>query len=249
MRSASKNTAKKEARRQGWNWLEVLAFLAFLIWSAAGLYFTVQRITPAEIERWKISPDLRHFVLLCLQNGDPVLILLAFINTHLHAARQWAAGAARAWCVIVLICAYGIECFGTKTTFPFGAYHYTGNFGPMLWIVPLTIPMAWHIVLTNALFVVRAVLPHVTQLTEALLAGIICTAYDFVLEPFATTRKHYWEWATGSVPLINYVAWFILSALLIRLFAPTLSTPHRLYPRPWLILGLTVAIFIAGELK
>jgi uncharacterized membrane protein len=249
MKSAARSTGKGIVKKNPWTALDWLAFLALLIWSGAGLFFTLHHVTPTVTATWHIAAWLRQFINGCLEYGDVTLIILAFINTHLHAARQWASGAARAWCVIILLGAYGIECFGTMTTFPFGEYHYTGKFGPMIWMVPMTIPLAWHIVLTNAVFLVRIVLPHATQLVEALLAGILCTAYDFVLEPFATTQKHYWTWAGGAVPALNYIAWFVLSALLIRYFAPTLSTPYRLDPRPWLILGLTVAIFVVAEIK
>ena len=82
---------------------------------------------------------------------------------------------------------------------------------------------------------------------EAGLVGFACTLYDMVLEPFATTIKHYWVWTAGEVPPINYASWFILSALLAGLFAPTISTRYRFDPRPLLILLLTVLIFVAGE--
>ena len=230
----------------GWTFLEYLALAAFVFWSAAGLAFTTGRISLATLAQWNVPGSLTPFINLCLQYGDSILILLAFINTHLHATRQWTSGVARRWAAIVLICAFVIETFGAKTGIPFGQYHYTDNFGPVLGLVPLTIPLAWHVVVTNALFLVRAVTPHLSRLVEAAVAGAICTAYDFVLEPFATVTKHYWVWADGAVPPINYLAWFILSALLIRLFAPTLSTRRRFDPRPVLILGLTIAIFVAG---
>ena len=230
-----------------WNFVDYLALAAFLIWSVAGLTFEIQHITPDTIAHWQISDFLRRFVGGCLHYGDEILILLAFINTHLHAARQWTAGVARKWAVIILLCSYAIEAIGTKTGLPFGEYAYTENFGPMLWLVPLTIPFAWHIVVTNALFIVRAILPHVSELVEALLVGVICTVYDFILEPFATTVRHYWNWSGGTIPHLNYVAWFVLSAALAYLFAPTLSTTYRRDPRPFLILLLTVVIFIAGK--
>jgi uncharacterized membrane protein len=103
------------------------------------------------------------------------------------------------------------------------------------------------VVVTNALFVVRAVAPYVSRLAETALVGLLSTLYDFILEPFATTVKHYWVWADGTIPPINYAAWFVLSGLLVRLFAPTLSSRFRLDPRPALILGLMIAIFIAGK--
>ena len=230
-----------------WHRVEKIAFGAFLFWSAAGLVFTLLRITPDSVARWPVPGWLAGFVDLCLETGDPILILLAFINTHLHAARQWSAGVARRWGVIVLICAFGIETCGTITSLPFGDYRYTDRFGPMLGVVPLTIPLAWHVVVTNALFVFRAATPHVSPLAEAVLAALLCTLYDFILEPFATTVKHYWNWSDGSVPPLNYAAWFVLSALLVRFFAPSVSSRYRLDLRPALILGITIAIFLAGE--
>jgi uncharacterized membrane protein len=232
----------------GWTLLEKIALAAFIIWSAAGLAFTTGRISPATIAQWNLPAGLGPFIVLCLQNGDPILILLAFINTHLHATRQWTSGIARRWALLIVGCSFAIETFGARTGIPFGQYHYTDNFGPVLGLVPITIPLAWHVVVTNALFLVRAVAPHLSRLVEAALAGLICTAYDFILEPFATVTKNYWVWTEGSVPPINYVAWFVLSALLIRIFAPTLSNRFRFDPRPALILGLTVAIFIAGRM-
>jgi uncharacterized membrane protein len=230
-----------------WTLTEKIAFAAFLVWSAAGLIFTLEHFTPDAIAHWPGPEWLRQFVRLCLQNGDPALIVLAFINTHLHAARQWTPAIARKWGLVVLLGAFGIETCGAMTGLPFGEYHYTDQFGPVLGVVPLTIPLAWHVVVTNALFVIRAVMPNCSALAEAALTGILCTLYDFVLEPFATVVRHYWVWSEGSIPPLNYVAWFILSALLVRLFAPTLSTRFWLDPRPWLLLGITLLIFIAGR--
>jgi uncharacterized membrane protein len=240
-------TLDREMKPAGWNSVDIVMFVAFLIWCAAGLTFTVEHIMPSKIAGWPISDQLKTFVKLCLVWGDPILILLAFANTHLHAARQWSAGVARRWAAIVVVLAFGIETFGTATGFPFGSYKYTDGFGPVLYLVPVTIPLAWHVVVTNALFLVRMVGPHLSRLIEALFVGVICTTYDFILEPFATTVKHYWTWAGGTVPPLNYVAWFVISAALAYLFAPTLSMRYRWDVRPLLILALTVAIFIAGQ--
>ena len=230
-----------------WNRWESFFFAAFLIWSAAGLTFTILHINPAAIAGWHLNGQLTQFINGCLTYGDPVLILLAFANSHLHAARQWSGGIARRWALLVVVCAYGVELLGSRTGFPFGNYHYTGNFGPLIEGVPLTIPLAWHVVVTNALFVVRAVAPYLSRMVEALVVGFLCMAYDFILEPFATTVKHYWNWEGNTVPPLNYLAWLLVSALLVWIFAPTLSTNDRRDPRPWLILVLTLAIFIVAR--
>jgi nitrate/nitrite transporter NarK len=41
------------------------------------------------------------------------------------------------------------------------------------------------------------------------------------------------------------MAWWVISGLLIRVFAPTAT--GRFDPRPWLVLGLTLLIFLAGR--
>ncbi len=226
---------------------EKALLIAFLFWSAFGLIFTLGHITPVAIERWPVPEWLARFVRFCLQTGDPILILLAFANTHLHAARQWTPPTARRWGLIVLVSAFAVETLGALTGFPFGVYHYTDRFGPLLGVVPLTIPLAWHVVVTNALFIVRLAAPHLPRLGEAAFTAAICTLYDFILEPFATTVKGYWIWTGGTIPLQNYVAWFVISALLVGAFAPTPATRFRRDPRPCLILGITILIFVAGR--
>jgi putative membrane protein len=234
-------------RPSRWSALDWFACVAFLFWSAAGLAQTLAGITRIDAERWMLPGWLHVFVDLCLLSGDVILILLAFINTHLHAARQWSDMIAQRWALLVVGAAFVVETIGALTSLPFGEYHYTDRFGPVLGVVPLTVPLAWYIVVTNALFLVRALRPHLSRLGEAAAVGLVCTVYDFVLEPFATTVKGYWQWTEGSVPPLNYIAWFVLSVLLVRLFAPTLSTRHRWDPRPALVLACTMLIFLAGE--
>jgi putative membrane protein len=230
-----------------WHRVEQAAFGAFIFWGAAGLVFTLLRITPASVAHWPIPGWLAGFVDLCLETGDPVLIFLAFTNTHFLAARQWTNAAARRWAILVCLVALAVETLGTCTGFPFGSYRYTDRFGPLLGLVPITIPLAWHVVVTNALFVVRAANRYLSRSWEAAAVGLLCAGYDFILEPFATRAKHYWNWSTGQPPLQNYIAWFVIGALMVRFFAPTHATRFPRDPRPLLILGLTLLIFLAGR--
>ncbi len=233
---------------KAWSRLEKGFLVAFLLWSAAGLIFTLLHITAENIEGQTSIPSwLADFIRFCLQNGDPILILLAFANTHLHAARQWSPAVARRWGLIILVCSFAVETLGACTGFPFGSYHYSQRFGPLLGVVPMTIPLAWQVVVTNALFLVRAMAPHLLRWGEAALVGVLCTIYDFILEPFATTVKGYWVWTSG-IPATNYLAWFVISGFLVWYFAPTAATRFPRDPRPALILGAMILIFIAGRL-
>jgi uncharacterized membrane protein len=229
-----------------WTFLEKIVLGAFLFWFVCGLIFTVGRIDAAAVAAWPLPEWLRAFVALCMSTGDPLLILLAFANTHLLAARQWGAKPARRWALFIIVLSLAVETLGAMTGFPFGAYAYTDRYGPVLGVVPLAIPLAWHVVLTNALFLVRALAPHLPRWGEAAATGLLATLYDAVLEPFATSVKGYWHWRDGAVPLQNYVAWLIVGALLVRVFAPTNAPRAGRDPRPAIILGTTVLLFLAG---
>jgi putative membrane protein len=237
-----------------WTTLEKIALGAFGFWFACGLIFTLGHIGPATVAAWPIPSWLHSFVALCLGSGDPILILLAFANTHLLAARHWGATVARRWALVIIVLSLVIETCGALTGFPFGVYSYTDKFGPVLGVVPMTIPLAWHVVLTNALFVVRTILPHLPRWGEAAGVGFIATLYDMILEPFATRVKDYWiwpadwQWHAGPVPVQNYIAWFVIGALLVFAFAPTSGNRSGRDPRPALILGATVVLFLAGIL-
>jgi uncharacterized membrane protein len=226
--------------------LEKIVFGAFLFWSAAGLLSTfLLAHGNAAHPGW--PRPLAAFVDFCLAYGDPILILLAFATTHLHAARQWTPRLARRWAIIVFILSLAVETLGVGTGFPFGAYRYTTRFGPLLGIVPLSIPLAWNVVLTNSLFIVRTLFSRRGRLPEALLVALLATAYDFVLEPFATTVRGYWIWSAGFVPWQNYAAWFVVSGILVALFAPQRRSLDQRDARPWIVLGVMLLIFAAGR--
>ncbi len=227
--------------------LEKVALGAFLFWCACGLAFTLGRIGLATVAGWNLPDALRHFVEFCVAIGDPALIVLAFANTHLLAARHWGPAEARRWALWVIALSLAVETCGALTGFPFGRYAYTDRFGPEIGVVPLTIPLAWHVVLTNALLLVRAAAPHLPRSGEAAAVGLIATFYDAVLEPFAVRVKGYWAWqATGAVPLQNYAAWFVISALLTLTFSAATTQRGTRDARPAILLGATLLLFVAG---
>jgi putative membrane protein len=46
---------------------------------------------------------------------------------------------------------------------------------------------------------------------------LLATLFDWFLEP-AAVKLGYWTWLQGSIPIFNYVCWFIISALLMLVF-------------------------------
>jgi putative membrane protein len=42
----------------------------------------------------------------------------------------------------------------------------------------------------------------------------IATCFDFILEPVAV-KLQFWSWENGQIPLLNYICWFTISAILL----------------------------------
>ncbi len=224
-----------------------IVFGAFLFWVIAGLIFTCLPTAPQQVEHWPIPVFLQSFVKLCLAIGDPLLILLAFCNSHLVAWKYWGDKSARFWGGCVLVISAVVETLGVETGWIFGKYTYTTHFGPMLGVIPAVIPMAWHVVLTQSVFIVRSLAPQARRGVQTALSATLVTAYDGVLEPFATQVKGYWFWDHGTVPIQNYVAWWAMSYLLIHFLAPVESKRLKSDLRPWGIIGGTLLIFLVGR--
>ncbi len=108
---------------------------------------------------------------------------------------------------------FAAEAAGVATGAVFGAYEY----GPVLgwgWLgVPLVIAFNWATVVNGAVGIACRVVPAGAgrRWGIALVAGVVATAFDFVMEPVAI-RLDYWRWAGGAIPLQNYAAWFGLAA-------------------------------------
>lgn len=147
--------------------------------------------------------------------------------------------------VIVGVLSYFAEFIGSKTGFPFGAYHYTDALQPQLGGVPLLIPLAWMMMLPPAWAVARALLPHGEGLGMrvkfVLLSALAFTAWDLFLDP-QMVGWGFWEWEIPGqyfgIPLVNYFGWFLVSALL------TLAVNPKDLPLPPLALVYTLTWFL-----
>ncbi|HSI82198.1 MAG: carotenoid biosynthesis protein [Candidatus Methylacidiphilales bacterium] len=241
-----------------WNAVEFGAMVAFLFWVVCGLSFAPFRVQPSDAYRlsWLSWTPwfIQHFVYLCLLWGDVVLIILAAVNTHFAAVRQWGRAEAVKWGVIVMVVSGILETVGTLTTYPFGPYVYTDAFGPRIGgILPITIPLAWLIVMTNFLILVRQFIPFASARVQAVSVAVLATMFDFVLEPFAVYIKQYWIWLRSAndlpIPLTNYFSWWGIAFLLTLLAAPQVTLRWGdTEPRSALIIVCMLAIFIVTRL-
>ena len=78
--------------------------------------------------------------------------------------------------------------------------------------------------------------------TKSLLVGVAMTAMDVLIEPVAI-ELNFWSWEGESVPMSNYIAWFVLSTLFTRITA----SGHAKNPMSlWVLMVLNVFFTILG---
>ena len=107
------------------------------------------------------------------------------------------------------------EAAGVATGAIFGQYEYGPTLGWAWRGVPLVIAFNWGLVVHGACGLawrrMRAGKPAGGRWSTALQAGLIATAFDFLMEPVAM-QLDYWRWPDDRVPLQNYAAWFAVAA-------------------------------------
>lgn len=115
---------------------------------------------------------------------------------------------------IVIISSWFIEYAGVKTGLIFGTYEYGSTLMPQIDAVPVAIGFAWiSMLMTSQAILLRFGLLQKIKSTilKAILIGATMTLFDVFMEP-AAIKLGYWDWAGGTIPVQNYLAWFIFGS-------------------------------------
>ena len=167
------------------------------------------------------------------------LNLLLLAGLYLYASKQptvkWAY-------YLPIFLGFIIELVGTNTGFPFGAYSYGTALGPGIMGTPVMIGILWW-VLIRSFYDLTGVRFNAVWI-RSILTGLAMTAMDVLIEPVAIELT-YWQWDAVTVPIENYLAWFVLSTLFARL---TASGDVRNPLSIWVIVVLSVFFFVLGSL-
>lgn len=156
---------------------------------------------------------------------------------------------------IVAVLSYFAEWLGSKTGFPFGAYHYTDVLQPQLAGVPLLIPLAWMMMLAPAWAIAKIILgkrdtPKLPiPIYYSLVAALAFTAWDLFLDP-QMVGWGFWVWdAPGiyfGIPFSNYLGWLLVSFLLTLAARPRnlpLGPLAFIYALTWFLQTIGQGIF------
>jgi putative membrane protein len=110
--------------------------------------------------------------------------------------------------------AYAIEIVGIRTDWPYGAFEYTIDLGPMIEGVPLGLPLFFLPLVLNAYLLAVLLLGSLASRRAVRLPATLATvlAIDLVLDPGAVAIG-FWAYLDGGVyygvPLSNYAGWVL----------------------------------------
>lgn len=126
---------------------------------------------------------------------------------------------------------YLVEVAGVLTGEVFGDYTYGRALGFKLFDTPLMIGINW-IMLVYCFYNLLEGLRWPWPLRVLSGAGLM-VVYDIIMEPVAISLDM-WSWGGGSIPIQNYVAWFIISLVFMLVMQlARVKTENRF--APWLI--------------
>jgi putative membrane protein len=119
------------------------------------------------------------------------------------------------WALLTFLVTLFLEIVGVATSLVFGAYQYGNTLGFAILGVPVLIGINWTIIILGLGSVIgqRVVNPVV----GALFTASFTVIFDYVMEPVAIAFD-YWSWEIGTIPLQNYIAWFIIAFVFSYLF-------------------------------
>lgn len=135
--------------------------------------------------------------------------------------------------LVSYVVGFMVEYLGVNYSVLFGRYEYGSVLGPKFKNIPIIIGINWFIIMYCCGVSVQLVLNHIWNkiryagmplrddvgFVSVILDGaLLAVFFDWVMEPVAI-KLLFWKWlGDGSIPMFNYVCWFLVSCLLLVVF-------------------------------
>lgn len=139
----------------------------------------------------------------------PLALLMNFGLLLLQHEPKFSTKTILVFCLIWLS-GFFIEIIGVQTGIIFGDYTYGKSLGWKLWDTPIIIGLNWLLLVYTTATITQKIKTNYF-IRIALGAGMMLV-YDLVMEQVAP-RMDMWSWQGGSVPIENYIAWFVIASL------------------------------------
>ncbi|MBK0377907.1 carotenoid biosynthesis protein [Mucilaginibacter segetis] len=158
-----------------------------------------------------LSRSSTHVLFLKLVPWHILLMLLMVVLSFRGIEGKFFGFAAIIFCL-----GFGAEWIGVHKHWLFGNYVYGPTLGPDLFNIPIIIGINWFLLVFSA-----GVAAQKSGLDNKYLR-ILCGAaalvmLDVLIEPVAV-KLNYWQWADNMIPPLNYLCWFLVSAVMLFIF-------------------------------
>ncbi|WP_052310688.1 carotenoid biosynthesis protein [Granulicella mallensis] len=181
----------------------------------AWLFFAITSylILADAVQPWMRLPKLGH------AGFTMVFVLFSLLHCAVLKGKKTTAY----FFAVSAFISFALEEIGVRTGLIYGHYHYSNLLGPKLGSVPIIIPLAWFMMIYPswrlAGVLTRAINSNSLfgRSTQALIAAMVMTAWDMVMDP-ANTAAGLWIWERGGiyfgVPRQNYLGWIFTTFLI-----------------------------------
>jgi bisanhydrobacterioruberin hydratase len=116
---------------------------------------------------------------------------------------------------IIALMGFFLEVAGVLTGVVFGEYSYGSALGFKIMGTPPLIGLNW-LMLIYAVYLMMNRL-HLHVILKIFLGAALMVVYDIIMEPVAINLDM-WSWGGGDIPIQNYIAWFVISAVMLSIF-------------------------------
>lgn len=156
-----------------------------------------------------LNPNLSDFFIKLVPFHLLLMLLLLIISGY-DGSRNFLVFA-----LVVYSAGFLVEVTGVNTGLIFGSYSYGKTLGIQLWQTPLLIGVNWLILVYTTGVLLTTY--NLNRYVFASMGAVILVAIDFLIEPVAI-KYDYWSWAGGHIPLLNYLAWFVVAYAMFLFF-------------------------------
>jgi putative membrane protein len=109
-----------------------------------------------------------------------------------------------------------LEILGVATGAVFGNYTYGPTLGISILGVPLLIGINWTLIIMGTATLVERLTDNSWLVASGTAA--ITVVFDWIMEPVAIALD-YWWWSSTTIPLQNYIAWFVIAFVFAMIFS------------------------------
>jgi len=117
--------------------------------------------------------------------------------------------------LIIALMGFFVEVAGVLTGVVFGEYSYGSALGFKIMGTPPLIGLNWLMLIYAVYLIMNKLQLHV--ILKILLGSSLMVVYDIIMEPVAINLDM-WSWGGIDIPIQNYIAWFVISAVMLSIF-------------------------------